>query len=180
MKPSRADQSRTVYIFQLIRSDRKAEPEYDKEQLRIMRNAFKAFDPDDKGVIEHADVIQILEILGQKLDDKAVKALIKEVDKGNSGKLDFKQFCKLASRFVEVDEDGPVLMGELKEAFRIYDREGKGYITVATLRGILKELDDKLSAKELDMIIEEIDADGSGTVDFDEFVQVMNEKWPVG
>lgn len=138
-----------------------------------MRNAFKAFDPEDKGQIDHADVIQILEILGQKLDDKAVKALIKEVDKGNTGKLDFKQFCKLASRFVEVDEDVPVLMSELKEAFRIYDKEGKGYITVATLRGILKELDDKLSAKELDMIIEEIDADGSGTVDFDGMLNIL-------
>ncbi|TMW45379.1 hypothetical protein DOY81_009540 [Sarcophaga bullata] len=44
-------------------------------------------------------------------------------------------------------------MGELKEAFRIYDREGKGYITVDTLRGILQELDDKLSSQDLDMII---------------------------
>lgn len=132
-----------------------------------MRNAFKAFDSEDRGFIEHTDVLQILEILGQKLDDKTVNGLIKEVDKGDSGQLDFNQFCRLASRFVEVDEDGPVLMGELKEAFRIYDREGKGYITVDTLRGILHELDDKLSNQDLDMIIEEIDADGSGTVDFD-------------
>lgn len=132
-----------------------------------MRNAFKAFDHDDKGFIEYADLTQILEILGQKLDDKAIKALIKEVDKANSGKLNFSQFCKLASRFVEVDDEGPALVGELKEAFRVYDREGKGYLPVATLRQILHELDDKLSNQDLDMIIEEIDADGSGTVDFD-------------
>uniref|UniRef100_A0A1B0ABJ9 EF-hand domain-containing protein n=1 Tax=Glossina pallidipes TaxID=7398 RepID=A0A1B0ABJ9_GLOPL len=153
-----------------------SEQEYDKEQLRILRNAFKAFDHEDKGFIEHADVHQILEILGQKLDDKQVKGLIKEVDKSNSGKLDFAKFCKLAARFVEVEEDGPVLMGELKEAFRVYDREGKGYLTVQVLRTILKELDDKLSNQDLDMIIDEIDADGSGTVDFDEFVQVMTGK----
>ena len=142
-----------------------------------MRNAFKAFDSEDQGFIEHADVIQILEILGQKLDDKTVNGLIKEVDKGDSGQLDFKQFCRLASRFVEVDEDGPVLMGELKEAFRIYDREGKGYITVDTLRGILQELDDKLSSQDLDMIIEEIDADGSGTVDFDGEFRLLQQKY---
>lgn len=35
------------------------------------------------------------------------------------------------------------------------------------LREILRELDDKISAEELDMMIEEIDSDGSGTVDFD-------------
>lgn len=34
-------------------------------------------------------------------------------------------------------------------------------------RDILHELDDALSPEELDMIIDEVDADGSGTVDFD-------------
>lgn len=56
---------------------------------------------------------------------------------------------------------------ELREAFRLYDREGNGYITTAVFRDILHELDDKLSPEELDLMIEEIDADGSGTLDFD-------------
>lgn len=44
---------------------------------------------------------------------------------------------------------------------------GNGYITTSTLKEILKELDDKITSDELDMMIAEIDADGSGTVDFD-------------
>lgn len=44
---------------------------------------------------------------------------------------------------------------------------GNGYITTSTLKEILKELDDKLTSDELDMIITEIDTDGSGTVDYD-------------
>jgi hypothetical protein len=44
---------------------------------------------------------------------------------------------------------------------------GNGYITTTVLREILKELDDKLTAEDLDLMIEEIDSDGSGTVDFD-------------
>lgn len=44
---------------------------------------------------------------------------------------------------------------------------GNGYITTDVLREILKELDDKITAEELDMMIQEIDSDGSGTVDFD-------------
>lgn len=135
--------------------------------MLVLRNAFKAFDLEGTGWIEHADVSSILEILGQKLEPPAVKALIKEVDKGSTGKLNFAQFCKLAARFIEVEEDVGALQAELKEAFRVYDKEGKGYLTVATLRGILHELDDKISSQDLDSIIEEIDADGSGTVDFD-------------
>lgn len=44
---------------------------------------------------------------------------------------------------------------------------GNGYITTATLREILAALDDKLNPEDLDGIIQEIDTDGSGTVDFD-------------
>lgn len=62
---------------------------------------------------------------------------------------------------------------ELKEAFRLYDREGNGYITTSTLKEILGALDDKLTSTDLDGIIAEIDTDGSGTVDFDEFMEMM-------
>lgn len=61
----------------------------------------------------------------------------------------------------------------MKEAFRIYDKEGNGFITTTTLKEILQELDSKLSEDELNGIIEEVDEDGSGTVDFDEFMEMM-------
>ena len=35
------------------------------------------------------------------------------------------------------------------------------------LKEILKALDDKLTSEDLDGIIEEVDTDGSGTLDFD-------------
>lgn len=103
------------------------------------------------------------------MDDKAEKALVKESKVKNSpvNKITFDEFCGIAGRFVEVEEDAAAMATELREAFRLYDRESKGYITVKTLRDILHELDDKLTSSELDMIIEEIDSDGSGTVDFD-------------
>lgn len=87
-----------------------------------------------------------------------------------------------------VEEDAEEMQNELKEAFRLYDKEGSfliasklcrpqflstllfvgnGYITTATLREILHELDDKLTPDDLDGIIAEIDEDGSGTIDFD-------------
>lgn len=83
-----------------------------------------------------------------------------------SGQLEFEEFCTLAARFL-VEEDTEAMQQELREAFRLYDKEGNGYITTEVFRDILHELDDKLTPQELDMMIEEIDADGSGTLDFD-------------
>lgn len=81
--------------------------------------------------------------------------------------MNFEEFCGLASRFMEEDTDTEAMQQELREAFRLYDKEGNGYITTDVFRDILHELDDALSPEELDMIIDEVDADGSGTVDFE-------------
>ena len=56
---------------------------------------------------------------------------------------------------------------------RFYDKDGLGYITTDILRGIIGELDKKLTKEDLDGIIDEIDEDGSGTMDFDEFSEMM-------
>ena len=50
---------------------------------------------------------------------------------------------------------------------------GNGYISTDVLKEILQELDSKLTNEDLDNIIEEVDEDGSGTLDFDEFMEMM-------
>ena len=44
---------------------------------------------------------------------------------------------------------------------------GLGYLTIETLKGILLELEPNLEEKQLMEIVEEVDEDGSGTIDFD-------------
>ena len=95
---------------------------------------------------------------------------------------------------------------ELREAFRLYDKQGtylnvitlcsrmliikqnnllqimvyiqnlilgNGYITTNTLKEILREIDSTLNEHNLDQIVDEVDEDGSGTIDFDEFMAMM-------
>lgn len=50
---------------------------------------------------------------------------------------------------------------------------GNGYIPTSSLREILAALDDQLTSDQLNEMISEIDTDGSGTVDFDEFMEMM-------
>merc|ERR1719508_347553 len=64
-------------------------------------------------------------------------------------------------------------MDELKAAFRLFDDTGEGFIHVLTFRNILKEIDEEFTDEELDDIIADIDLDGSGTIDFDEFCKIM-------
>ena len=49
----------------------------------------------------------------------------------------------------------------------------QGFITMAQFRSIVAEVDPNLTEEDLDGIIAEIDEDGSGTMDFDEFCEMM-------
>ncbi|XP_063365593.1 troponin C [Cydia amplana] len=144
----------------------------DDQKMAMLRKAFQMFDTTKSGYIDVLKISTILNTMGQLFDDSELQALIVENDPENSGKINFDGFCNIASHFLE-EEDAEAMQQELKEAFRLYDREGNGYITTSTLKEILAALDDKLSNSDLDGIIAEIDTDGSGTVDFDEFMEMM-------
>jgi Ca2+-binding EF-hand superfamily protein len=144
----------------------------DPEKEAMMRKAFSMFDTGKTGFIDSSKIATILNTLGHNFVDEELQALIEGHDPENSGKLNFDAFSEIAGHFLE-EEDDEAMQQELKEAFRLYDREGNGYITTGTLREILKALDDKLTSDDLDGIIAEIDTDGSGTVDFDEFMEMM-------
>ncbi|XP_050430515.1 troponin C, isoallergen Bla g 6.0101-like [Adelges cooleyi] len=145
-----------------------------KDQLKVLRKAFDTFDTEKKARITCDSINTILDMLGHATDAATVRNIVQEIDHQGAGTLSFDQFCTLASKFMtEEEEDSEAIKTELREAFRLYDKEGNGYITTEVLREILSELDNNMSDEELDQMIDEIDADGSGTVDFDEFMEVM-------
>lgn len=147
-------------------------PEVDPEQMQVLKRAFDSFDQEKRGAISTDIVATILKMMGQTVNRQILKQVIEEVDVDGSGELEFNEFVLLATKFMN-EEDEEDMKKELKEAFRLYDKNGEGFIPTEVLREILKELDDKLTDEELDGMVEEIDADGSGTVDFDEFMDMM-------
>ncbi|XP_043494467.1 troponin C-like [Polistes fuscatus] len=137
----------------------------------VLRRAFSMFDSTKSGRIEKEKVRTILNTLGHTFDDHELEVLLKQEDEDGSGKLNFDSFYRVATHFQE--EDDEALQKELKEAFRLYDKEGNGYIPTSSLREILAALDDQITPDQMDGMIAEIDTDGSGTVDFDEFMEMM-------
>merc|ERR1719260_347928 len=114
----------------------------------------------------------ILKSMGVKVEKDDMDNYSSEVDEAESGKFTFMMFCQVAAKFM-IEDDEEQMKEELKEAFRIYDKEGQGFITNEVLKEILREIDSTLTENDLDGIVEEVDEDGSGTMDFDEFQEMM-------
>merc|ERR1719245_3008296 len=63
----------------------------------------------------------ILKSMGVKVDKDDMDNYCSEVDEEASGKFTFAMFM--------IEDDEEQMKEELKEAFRIYDKEGQGFIT---------------------------------------------------
>ena len=69
--------------------------------------------------------------------------MIAEIDQDGNGVITFNEFVCLMKK--NVYEAGNI-EEEIIEAFRVFDREGNGFITVPDLSHVLTTLGDKLSA----------------------------------
>ena len=67
-------------------------------------------------------------------------------------------------------------IAEFKEAFQMFDKDGDGSITAKELGTVMRSLGQNPSEDEIRQIIEEIDEDKSGTIDFKEFLALMARK----
>ena len=56
---------------------------------------------------------------------------------------------------------------EIREAFRVFDKDGNGFISAAELRHVMTNLGEKLTDEEVDEMIREADVDGDGQVNYD-------------
>jgi calmodulin len=67
-------------------------------------------------------------------------------------------------------------IAEFKEAFEIFDKNKDGYITIKELGEIMKNLGQTPTEAELTDMINEVDVDGNGNIDFKEFIGLMARK----
>lgn len=67
-------------------------------------------------------------------------------------------------------------IAEFKEAFGLFDKDGDGTMTTKELGTVLKRFLQNPTKAELQDMINEVDDDGNGTIDFGEFLTMMARK----
>ena len=146
--------------------------ELTKELEDKCQEAFNALDNSDSGYIASGDIKKMLEIMGIKEDEDEVFRLLSDIDPDNSGQV---AYHDVKSRIVnrEIARLGDNDDSELLDAYVSMggDPDGGGCVDAAKLISTIKE--EFQMTIDIEKLIEEIDEDGSGEIEFDEFKALL-------
>ena len=137
------------------------------DQIKEFKEAFGLFEQD--GFIKTGDLGFLMKALGQDTSDEELEEMIKEVDEKKTEKIALPEFLMLISRKVQdIDEQE-----ELRQAFKIFDRDNKNFISTTELHYVMNNIGEKLSEMEVNDMIKEADPNNTGHVDYHSFVKML-------
>ncbi|PKA64399.1 Calmodulin-like protein 8 [Apostasia shenzhenica] len=140
-----------------------------EEEVSEFRDAFCLLDKDgDGGSISIGEMTAIMNSIGRSSSNLELE-IIREVSLDLTGSFDFRGLLDLTAKTVkETNKDE-----ELREVFKVFDRDQNGFISAVELKNVLINLGEKLTDEEAEQMIKEADFDGDGVVNYDDFVQTM-------
>jgi len=152
---------------------RKETPQLTEAQQQEIKEAFELFDTGHKGAIEGDELKVAMRALGFDVKKQELVTIMKQYDRGKTGKIDAAAFSDLMSS--KISGRDPV--EEMRKAFKLFD-EDAGSISIKNLRRVARELGEAVSDSELQGMIDEFDKDGDGVINEAEFMEIMNQAPP--
>ncbi|XP_075246684.1 calmodulin-like [Convolutriloba macropyga] len=139
------------------------------DQVAELREAFNLFDTDGSGSISTLELGEVLATLGEPATEEELATIIAEVDKDGNGEIDFPEFLQMMAGKLKERK----LEDDLQEAFRIFDQNGDGLVSPAELKFVMVNLGEEIDDEDLDVLVAQVDKDGDGQLNYQEFVQLM-------
>jgi calcium-dependent protein kinase len=139
------------------------------EEIKKLKEEFDKIDVNKDGEISKEELIKCLEVLypSQEAINRA-EEIFKEIDFNDDGTINFSEFLT-----VNIKKEKLLSEETLDKAFRMFDIDGNGYITIDELKKTMPlEITSRAGWKKL---VGEVDKDGDYQISFREFKEMMEK-----
>ncbi|URE17409.1 hypothetical protein MUK42_11587 [Musa troglodytarum] len=118
----------------------------------------------DKERIEFKDLRQLLHKMNVRDADREAKQMMQAADFNNDGSLDFDEFTRVTK---------DVSIKDLKDAFGMFDEDRDGRISAEEIKRMMEKLGESCSLEDCARMVKNVDKNGDGLVDMEEFMAMM-------
>ncbi|KAJ6411963.1 hypothetical protein OIU84_005098 [Salix udensis] len=140
-----------------------------EEEIKGLKQMFNNMDTDRSGTITYEELKSGLSRLGSKLTEVEIKQLMDGADVDKSGTIDYVEFITATMHRHRLEKEE-----NLYKAFQYFDKDNNGFITRDELRQAMSQngMGDDAT---IDEIIEDVDADKDGNINYEEFSTMMRQ-----
>ena len=140
------------------------------EEQQRLEKTFKSLDANGDGVLQYDELLKgLTDVYGEAVGQMECDRIFASVDADASGEIGLQEFMQAcANKESLLDEK------QLKISFSFFDKDDSGTVTIEELKealGIGKNIDEKV----WEDVIKEVDENGDGEIDFEEFKNMMQK-----
>ncbi|XP_076959389.1 calcium-dependent protein kinase 1-like [Bidens hawaiensis] len=136
-----------------------------EEEIAGLKQMFQMIDTDNSGHITFDELKEGLKRVGANLKESEIYDLMQAADIDDSGTIDYGEFVAATLHMNKIEKENHLFV-----AFSYFDKDGSGYITADELQQACEEFGIDVPFEEL---IQDIDQDNDGRIDYNEFVAMM-------
>lgn len=140
------------------------------EQIEEYREAFNLFDKDSNGSISASELTTVMKSLGLSPSETEIADLMNKVDQDGNHEIDFEEFLTLMVR----QSDSRDSVQEIIEAFKVFDKNGDGYVSLSELKQVFNSIGENLSDEEMEAMFNEV-SNGSDTISVADFASLLSK-----
>ncbi|WOL08784.1 hypothetical protein Cni_G17537 [Canna indica] len=140
-------------------------PKFEPNEEEMKRVFYKISNNKDK--IELNDFKVMLQRFELCHGSDKAKEMWLAADVNKDGVVDFDDFMQVNRK------GGGVSLGEIKNAFWMFDNDRDGRITAKEVKNMMDKLGERCSLEDCRLMVKNADRNGDGVVDMDEFVAMM-------
>jgi len=141
------------------------------DKIATLRTSFQKMDKNGDGVLSAQELCEGLRESGVGVSE--LMDILKDVDMDGDGVIEYTEFVAATYEFQQSMQEHAVL-----DIFRMFDQDGSGRVTKAEILQSLghahaASLEHKFPDLNVDMMLRDLDQDGDGEIDAEEFKQLL-------